>query len=78
METGTHKGFLPEAIEILKQKAMVDDSKIFPWRVYTEKDFLLEAKSQALNKGIGTFTFSHISISFFIHFLFIILLDISI
>ena len=43
--TGSYRGFLPQILDKIQQKTNIPPNRIFPWEVYTQKDFLLHRKS---------------------------------
>lgn len=51
MESGTYKGFFDTALGMFKQHTKIPSTNIFPWRVFTPKDFLLAKKTFSSNKG---------------------------
>ena len=42
IESGSYRGFLPQAIEHLKKYISLPDCNIFPWEVYTQHDIKLQ------------------------------------
>ena len=43
--TGSYRGFVPQILDKIQQKTNIPPNRIFPWEVYTQKDFLLHRKS---------------------------------
>ena len=59
-ETGYCKGFLSRGIQLLKQHyGNIQDSEIYPWCVYTDKDVELYSDSPKCSTNQGKLNFSN-------------------
>ena len=55
METGDYQGFLPIALQYVKEHYNVHDVNILPWKLCTDKDIQLQDARVSSKRTTGTY-----------------------